>query len=254
MNLLVTVAHPDDESFGCGSVLAHAAAAGWTSTVACATRGELGEVAPQARTGLLDHGGQIDPVRLGERRESELRAAAGILGVQRVEFLGWLDSGVDGGPATGSLAAAAVDEVAASVASIIDEVRPNVVITLDGLDGHRDHAAIGNATLAALATTSWRPARTYLWCLPRSLLGRYTGNPSIGTPDEAITTVVDTRDLLELRWRAMRAHGSQSVPYDHMDAELQSAFLTADHLIRVEPPWTGGPLESDFLVTASSPT
>ena len=47
MRLLVTVAHPDDEAFGCGSVLAHASAQGWESTVLCATRGELGEITPE---------------------------------------------------------------------------------------------------------------------------------------------------------------------------------------------------------------
>ena len=44
--LLVVVAHPDDEAFGCGSVLAHATRRGLRSTVVCATRGELGEPAP----------------------------------------------------------------------------------------------------------------------------------------------------------------------------------------------------------------
>ena len=44
--LLVTVAHPDDETFGCGSLLAHASARGIETVVACATRGELGEIAP----------------------------------------------------------------------------------------------------------------------------------------------------------------------------------------------------------------
>ena len=42
--LLVVVAHPDDETFGTGSVLLHAAASGWATTVVCATRGEAGEV------------------------------------------------------------------------------------------------------------------------------------------------------------------------------------------------------------------
>ena len=37
---LVVVAHPDDESFGCGSLIARAAACGAHVTIVCATRGE----------------------------------------------------------------------------------------------------------------------------------------------------------------------------------------------------------------------
>jgi N-acetyl-1-D-myo-inositol-2-amino-2-deoxy-alpha-D-glucopyranoside deacetylase len=251
MKLLVTVAHPDDETFGLGSVLAHAHAAGWASVVACATRGELGEVPPHAMDGLLDDGGCIDPTWLAERREAELRAATALLGVERVDVFDWIDSGVDGTPAPGSLAGAAVGDVAAAIAGIVEDVRPDVVIMADGLDGHRDHVAVRDATLAALARTTWRPARTYLWCLPRSLLGRYTGNPDIGTPDESITTVVDTRDLLDLRWKAIRAHASQTPPFQRMDAATQRAFLTVDYLRRVDPPWSGGPLETDWCIPST---
>src|SRR5690242_14030608 len=128
--LLLVVAHPDDETFGCGSVLLHATTRGVETVVACATRGELGEIAP---------GVHVEPGGLGDVREEELRAAAAASGVSRVELLGWRDSGVDGPAATGSLAAAAADDVAETVARVIDEVRPSVVITPDGRDGHRDH-------------------------------------------------------------------------------------------------------------------
>jgi len=81
--LLVVVAHPDDETFGLGSVIAHAASHGVEVAVACATRGELGEVAP---------GSGIERAELGDVREAELRAAVHELGGSRVEMLGWLDT------------------------------------------------------------------------------------------------------------------------------------------------------------------
>ena len=229
MKLLVTVAHPDDEAFGCGSVLAHAKARGVTAVVACATRGELGEPAP---------GSGVDASRLGEVREAELRAACELLGVERVEVLGWRDSGVDGEPAPGSLAAAPAAEVEAAVADVLDAERPDVVVTLDASDGHRDHAVVRDATLAAVRRAPVPAARTYLWCLPASLLVPFTGDASLGTPDELITTVVDVAEHLDLRWRAMRAHASQVPPYDAMDPELQHAFLATDRLrLVVEGDW-----------------
>ena len=240
MKLLLTVAHPDDEAFGCGSVLAHAASRGVECVVACATRGELGEMAGLAA-------GEPTPTNLGEIREAELRAATSLLGVSRVELLGWLDSGTAGEPAPGSLVAADLRDVETAVASLVEEEHPDVVVTLDASDGHRDHAVIRDATLAALTRTTWRPTRTYLWCLPRSLLADFAGVPGLGTPDEDITTWVDVAAHLDLRWTAMRAHASQAPPYDSMTPEIAHAFLATDCLLRVDPPWTGGPVERDWI-------
>ena len=55
----------------------------------------------------------------------------------------------------------------------IDDVRPDVVVTLDGSDGHRDHVAIRDATLAAVRTAAHRPARTYLSCLAPPAMDRW---------------------------------------------------------------------------------
>ncbi len=241
MRLLLTVAHPDDETFGCGSVLAHASASGVESIVICATRGELGE--PQI---------DIGDTPLGQVHEVELRAAATVLGVASVELLDWCDSGVDGEPAAGSLAAADVADVADVLAARIEQLRPDIVITAEGSDGHRDHIAVREATLRALATTDWRPQRTYLWCLTRSLLSEFTDEPDLGTPDELITTIVDTREYIELRREAIRAHASQVPPYDLMPPDLQHAFLARDHLIRVDPPFTGGSIERDWIPVAAT--
>ena len=239
MKLLVVVAHPDDEAFGCGSLLAHATASGVESTVVCATRGELGEVAGAA--------GPIAREDLGRVREAELHAATTLLGVRDVVVLGWRDSGVGGLPEPDSLVAAPIGAVIAAVAEVIERVQPDVVVTLDASDGHRDHAAIRDATLAAVAQTAWRPARTYLWCLPRSLLAEFTGVPTLGTPDADITTVVDVARHEDLRWRAMRAHASQTPPYDAMSVEMQHDFLRLDRLLRIDPVWDGGPAERDWM-------
>lgn len=236
--LLVVVAHPDDEAFGCGSVLAHAQARGASSVVVCATRGELGEPAP---------GSGLSRAELPAVRERELREACALLGAERVEVLGYLDSGVSGEPAAGSLAAADPDELRDRVAAAIERHRPDVVVTLDASDGHRDHAAVRDATLAAIEVVPHRPARTYLFCLARSLMTEFTGVPLLGTPDADLTTVVDVAHLLDLRERAIRTHASQVPPFDSMGRRLRHQFLAVDRLLRVDPPWEGGPLETCWL-------
>ena len=240
MRVLLTVAHPDDETFGCGSVIAHAATNGVEIVVACATRGELGEMTDPAW-------GDLSPTRVGEIREAELRAAATLLGAARVEVLGWLDSGMTGEPAPGSLAAADPRDVERAIAAIIEREQPDVVVTLDASDGHRDHAVVRDATLAAVQRVARPPARVYLFCLPRSLLADFAGVPGLGTPDDDITTVVDVRAHLELRWKAIRTHASQLPPYDAMPPALAHAFLATDRLLRVTPEWEGGDVERDWI-------
>ena len=249
--LLVVVAHPDDETFGCGSLLMHAAARGARTVVVCATRGEAGEV---------DDGVVVPAGGLGELRESELRAAAASLEVDEVELLDFVDSGMDGDPGTETLCGAHVEAVAAAVREAVDRNRPDVVVTLDGGDGHRDHVRIRQAVEAALAG---HPVPLYVHGPPRSLLrawvrhhaGRdqgddwaaYTELPEIGTPDEQYTTVVETPELLARREAAIAMHASQRSPFDGLPEELHRAFLTREHLIRLNPPWEGGSVETELF-------
>ena len=245
--LLVTVAHPDDESFGCGSLLAHATARGIESVVLCATRGDAGECPPD-----------IAPETLGAVREQELRNAAALLGVGRVIVLDHGDSGLNGPTEPGTLVAAPVATVAGEVAAAIEDVRPDILVTLDGSDGHRDHVAIRDATLAAIKSAKFRPARTYVIGLSRSSMqrwvehmrtqdrfGDYTAMAEIGTPDDEFTTKLDVREYMPQRWAAIHAHASQVSPFEGLPPELQEEFLGTDWLRRVDPPWTGGALELD---------
>jgi LmbE family N-acetylglucosaminyl deacetylase len=128
------------------------------------------------------------------------------------------------------------------VRSVLDELRPDVVVTLDASDGHRDHAAIRDATIAAVDTACHPPAATYLWCLARSSMARWashirsTGGDAylslgeLGTSDEDITTLLDVASHVPKRWDAIRAHASQANPYDNLPADLQHEFLAIDRL------------------------
>jgi N-acetyl-1-D-myo-inositol-2-amino-2-deoxy-alpha-D-glucopyranoside deacetylase len=235
MRWLVVVAHPDDESFGCGSVLAAASAAGDETVVLCATRGEAGE-------------SRIRTDDLAALREGELHEAARILGVGSVMLLGHGDSDLSGEPAPGALVAVPTAVLVDEVRAVIDDVRPDVVVTIDASDGHRDHACIRDATLAAVDATEQPPSATYLWCLARSSMAKWVqyvqGHEAylamadqLGTPDDEITTVVDVRAHVATRWAAIRAHASQVSPYEDLPEDLQLEFLGFDRLrlVRGQP-------------------
>ena len=249
--LLVVVAHPDDETFGCGSLLLHAAASGWRLSVCCATRGEAGE--PHPASGVTQE-------QLPVARARELRDAARFLGVEEVTLLDYRDSGMAGDPEAGTLVDASLEEVTARVQAEIERLQPQVVVTLDGSDGHRDHVHVRDATIGAVERASWEVERLYLHCLPRSLLQRWadhrrTIDPSspyldveaaaLGTPDERITTTIDTSRFLDKRWQAIALHASQRSPYDDLPQGLARPFLTAEHLVQLRPPIQKGELTQD---------
>lgn len=256
--LLVVVAHPDDETFGCGSVIASAAARGARVTVVCATRGEAGE--PPAGAGPVDGD-------LGAAREAELREAARLLGASDVEVLGYHDSGFDGPLAPGALCTVDASVLAEAVTEVVTRVDPDAVVTLDGSDGHRDHVHLRDATTAAVQRGGRPETRLYHSCLPNSLMRRwleemeglrpdtaYLGlDPAtLGRADDDLTTVVDAAAHLEVREAAIAVHRSQASPFDGLSPDLRRAFLATDHLVRVLPPWPGGSVETELDLSGGS--
>ena len=141
--LLAIFAHPDDESFGVGGVLAQAASAGIPVHLICTTDGDLG--------------GTEDNRDLGrDLRRGELREAMTALGVGEPIFLGYGDSGMENWPRPAvCYANADREDVITRLVAIIRELRPNVVLTFDpgGIYGHPDHV-----TVSAHATEAYRRA------------------------------------------------------------------------------------------------
>lgn len=145
--LLIAYAHPDDESFGLGAVIAAYVARGVDVYLICATNGDVGTVSPEMMQGYNS---------VAELRLAELDRAAEILKLKHVYKLGYRDSGMMGSETSldpASLWQAPQDEVARRVVEVIREVRPQVVITFNryGGYGHPDHIAIQRATTEAFA-------------------------------------------------------------------------------------------------------
>lgn len=157
--LLAVHAHPDDESITMGGTLARYAARGAAVILVTATLGEEGEVIGPELQGLTASAGD----QLGGYRYTELRAACAALRVADWRLLGGLgafrDSGMIGSasadhPRAFVRAGTGGPDHARAVAALIDiieEVRPDVLLTYDsdGGYGHPDHVATHQVALAA---------------------------------------------------------------------------------------------------------
>src|SRR5207247_3202891 len=139
LKLMCILAHPDDESLGNGGILAKYAAEGVETYLVTATRGERGWFGVESEYPGLE--------ALGKIREAELLAAAGVLGIRRVDFLDYLD---------GDLDQAHPAEVTAKIVGHVRRVKPDVVVTFapDGSYGHPDHIAICQFTTAAVVAAA----------------------------------------------------------------------------------------------------
>lgn len=220
MATLVTFhAHPDDECIIAGGVMRKAADEGHRVVLVVATRGEHGEVPD----GFLDEGEE-----LWQRRVKETEEAAAILGVQRVEFLGYVDSGMMGtetNDAPGSFWTAPVDDAAEKLAAILREERADVLTAYDdnGQYGHPDHIQVHRVGLRAAELAGI--TRVYQCTINRDHMLRGLAAfaeqnaeaaelpdvdaANLGKPESEITAAVDVAAYTDHKRRAMRAHASQ---------------------------------------------
>ncbi len=221
-------AHPDDESISTGGTLARAAAGGDRVVLVFATKGECGEYPD----GIL-----ADGEELADRRVAEVVASAEALGVHRVEFLGYRDSGMDGEPTNDdprSFWQADIEEAAARLAAILTEESADVCTIYDdhGVYGHPDHVQVHRVGVRAteLAATPHVLEATlnrdhFRRALEQAAAEGVSVDPdgpeppaegiddSFGSSDEEITTVVDVRAWVAHKRASMAAHASQ-IPAD----------------------------------------
>jgi LmbE family N-acetylglucosaminyl deacetylase len=145
---LTVWAHPDDETYLAGGLMAALRDAGQRVVVVTATRGEQGGAATS----------DADRAALAELRTAELVSALRILGVGEHHWLGYAD---------GSCAEVDATEPISRLSAIMARVQPQTVITFgpDGYTGHPDHVAVGRWTRqawlqAAPQASLWEAATT----------------------------------------------------------------------------------------------
>lgn len=135
--MLLVVAHPDDEAFCMGGIIALAVKSRARIQVVCATRGEKGKHNLKK---------SVSEKRLGKIRSRELEKALLVLGAEAPIFLNYLD---------GLLNQANEKEIIFKITKIIRQIKPYNVITFgpDGITGHRDHIAISRFASKAFQIT-----------------------------------------------------------------------------------------------------
>jgi LmbE family N-acetylglucosaminyl deacetylase len=231
---MAILAHPDDESLGCGGTLAKYASEGVETFVLTATRGDSGRYRGYP-PGDPRHPGRS---KLASIRETELQAAARVLGIHEVSWLDYRDQELD---------RADPREIITGIAGHLRRVRPDVVLTFapDGAYGHPDHIAISQFTAAAIVAAADPAARCdgagnppphavaklyYMaWPEPtwalfqkafRQLVQIVDGVERRATPwpDWAITTEIDARRFWQTTWRAISCHESQVTAYERLQS------------------------------------
>jgi N-acetyl-1-D-myo-inositol-2-amino-2-deoxy-alpha-D-glucopyranoside deacetylase len=255
LTVLAVFAHPDDEVFHGGGMLAHLAARGVRVVLACATKGEAGKPHPS-----------VQPVDdLGALRAEELRRSCEHFGFDPPVFLGFHDSArKERLRRDDPRALANVDmlEVEAAVRRVIADVTPHVIVTFDAHGGyyHPDHVAVHRATTAAFFASGTlgprAPRRLFYSGFPAAAYREHTArsrgwgvtdglDPDVfALAPEMIAVAFDASPYMDRKRAAFNAHRSAF----GADEKVMHAFLPimeseAFALGGVREPITRWPLE-----------
>jgi LmbE family N-acetylglucosaminyl deacetylase len=268
--VLVSLAHPDDESFGSGPLIAKLVAEGAEVTLICTTNGDVGSAAEEHLKGY----GSVAEMRL-----AELDCAAKVLGLKEVVLFGYRDSGMMGSADNSdpkSLWQAPLDEVADRIVEVMRRVHPHVIFTFDpyGGYGHPDHIKTHKATLAAfrkVQADSVHPQKVYYGGFPKRLMWLYlmwmrmrgkdprksglNGDMDYQAVYDNIlptNTQLDVSKYLEIGDKAAQCHSSQLGGFVRRANPIVDFFtrrmLGIAWLTRAYPePKPGEPLERDIF-------
>ncbi|HEX7095449.1 MAG TPA: PIG-L deacetylase family protein [Acidimicrobiales bacterium] len=221
--VLVVVAHPDDIDFGVAGTVATLTSAGAGVVYCLVTSGEAGP--PD----------DADRDELRALREQEQRAAAAVVGVHDVRFLGYPDGRVQ--PTL---------ELRRDISRVIRDVRPDLVIAQSAQRiydrvyySHPDHLAVGEATMCAVYPDARNP-----WA-HRELLDEEGLQPHavarMWVAGLEPNRYVDITDVFDRKVAALREHRSQ---VSELDVESLLRGWAADNAAAAG--WEPGRLAEAF--------
>jgi LmbE family N-acetylglucosaminyl deacetylase len=207
---MVVLAHPDDPEFFCGGTVGRWAQEGAEVTYVLVTRGERGSDDPAT-----------NPEQLAEIREKEQRAAASVLGVRNVVFLGHPDGSVVAGL-----------PLRRDITREIRRWQPDVVITCDPVRSgwryinHPDHRAVGESALDAVFPDSRNPLQ-FPELLEEGLEPHRVQEVYIAGATEP-DTEVDITSSISLKLAALRHHRTQISDFEALEERLRERYRVQD--------------------------
>jgi LmbE family N-acetylglucosaminyl deacetylase len=187
-DVVVVTPHPDDAEFGVAGTVAR-----WVKKA----KQVVYVVCTNGNKGTRDPG--LTPEVLADIRQNEQRAAAEILGVREVVFLGYPDQGLEDTP-----------EFRKQIVRMIRLYRPQTVVTADPYRRyiwHRDHRIVGQVTIDAV----FPYARDHL-AYPDLLeegLQPHKVREMLFWASEDINYVSNITETFNLKLQALRCHKSQ---------------------------------------------
>ena len=261
LRLLACFAHPDDEAFPVGGVLASNVADGRRVRLITTTLGEEGDIRQE---------GSATKETLGNVRRIELSCAVQALRLESNELYGYRDSGMVGWEANNHPQAfinAPEDEVVERLVREIRMFRPQVILTFEpgGLYGHPDHISISKHTTTAFDLASnpsafpnqlaegletHTPQRLFYSARPKGFRLEWAtklraagidfpmpGPEQLahGTPPEDIHLELDVSDHLETKMACIICHRTQVAPdwpYHRVPREIAAWVLGRVFYIR----------------------
>ena len=198
LKLMCVTAHPDDECFGFGGVLALYAERGVETYVVCLTDGQAATNRGDAASGEA----------LGAIRREEFRRSCEVLGVSHYELMDYQDAKLE------------FVEFSAAAEKLVEKMRqfkPDVVITFGGDGGQNTHAdhMMASALTTAAFHWSWQAKRYPNAGAPHQAKRLYYLTANFHLPDRPPamtmpwTVTLDIRSALERKFGACRQHVSQ---------------------------------------------
>jgi LmbE family N-acetylglucosaminyl deacetylase len=223
-------AHPDDEAYLSGGLMALARAAGQRVVCVTATRGELGTADPD----------RWPPERLAARRTAELASCLDLLGVAEHHWLGYRD---------GACPAAPADEAVARLCELIEQVRPDTVVTFgpDGNTGHPDHRTVSAWATAAFDRAAGRGAAggrllhstvaegwARRWAALNERFGVFAAGYPVTVPEDALALHLTLDPPTAARKvRALAAQETQTAGIiEAMGIEAYTAWVSEEGFVR----------------------